>query len=315
MRPAVDVVILSWNRKDMILETIANIRAQVDVEPKIWVVDQGSDDETLAALRPLAADGSISLLELGYNTGVAGGRNRGTVLGQADIIVSIDNDAVFESEHALAYAVQCFQDDPRLGVMSFRIKNYTPGKTILVVGRMLARFSRAKRSDFTATRFVGCGHAIRRSAWNQTRQYDERLFFYWEELDLSYQLIAQQYHIVYDPQVVVLHKVSPEKRTNWREKRYYYLVRNAIYLDYKYYRSTRSAFKLAAGYLLKGFYNRLYRQSVRAIWDAAGMIRTLPDDIPPLNEHARAYIAEHDLRYRGSTWDRFRREVLTSLPE
>lgn len=314
--PRVDVVILSWNRRDLILDTITNVQAQSGVESTIWVVDQGSDDATLDALRPLHDRGAIRLVELGQNRGVAGGRNAGNARGSAGIIVSLDNDAVFEREDALHDAVATFDADPQLGALSFRIKNYYTGADDWLNWGYARQLWDRRSQPFTATRFVGCGHAIRRSAWAQTPGYDSALFFFWEELDLSYRLIALGWHIRYEPSIVVRHKVSPEARTNWRDTRYYYLVRNALYLDYKYFRSPRQVAVMAAGYLLKGAYNGLWGQPLRAIRDARRMIDRLdPAQAVTLDRAARAYLWEHDGRYRGRLWDRLRQNVFVRLPE
>ena len=315
-RSGVDVVILSWNRRNLMLETIANVQAQSGVDKTIWIVDQGSDDETLDALRPLHERGDIHLIELGQNVGVAEGRNQGNHRGTAGIIVSLDNDAVFDREDALLDVAAAFDADPQLGALGFRIKNYYTGDDDWLNWGYARQLWDQRAHPFTATRFVGCGHAIRRSAWAQTLDYDSDLFFFWEELDLSYQLIALGYHIRYEPAIVVRHKVSPEVRTNWRDTRYYYLVRNALYLHYKYFRSMRQVIVMAAGYLLKGAFNGLWGQPVRAIWDARRMIGQLdPARAVILDHAAQAYLWEHDGRYRGSFWNRLWQNVFVRLPD
>lgn len=50
-------------------------------------------------------------------------------------------------------------------------------------------------------------------------------------------------------------------RAYWQETRYYYLVRNAIYVDYKYFRSSGRVAAQALGYLVKGAHNRLTSQA------------------------------------------------------
>ena len=314
-QPTLDVVILSWNRHELILETIASVQQQRDVQATIWVVDQGSDAATLQALRPLHEAGAIHLLEMGRNLGVAAGRNVGNTQGDAPIIVSLDNDAVFADENALRKIVALFRENERLGAVGFRLKNYFTGEDDWLNWAYPRRLFERRAERFLTTRFVGAAHAIRRAAWEQTRGYDPRLFFYWEELDLGYQLIAAGWQVAYDPRVVVRHKVAPETRLNWHDGRYYYLVRNALYLNYKYFRSWRAVLKLAAGYVLKGAYNGLLGEALRALRDATGMMNAVRvEDMPPLNEAARRYIAENDSGVRGSLWQRLRHEVFTRLP-
>ncbi len=59
---------------------------------------------------------------------MAAGRNLGMRKGEARTIISIDNDAIFSSEHALLEAADLFAEKPELGAVSFRIDNYGTGE-------------------------------------------------------------------------------------------------------------------------------------------------------------------------------------------
>ena len=311
----VDVVVLSWNRLDTTLETIANIETQQDVAAKIWIVDQGSEADCVQGLRQVAArSDAIHLEELDHNIGVAGGRNLAMSLGNAEYIVAIDNDAEFASPKALSEAAARLRAAPELGVIGFRIVNFYTGE----LDRLSWVYPRSlldrNKEEFLATRFCGAGHAIRRSALERTAGYDEALFFFWEELDLCYQMIEQRYQIAYVPSIEVRHKVDPGQRTNWSGERFYYLVRNALYLDWKYYRSKARFAAMASGYQVKAARNRVSAQAVRGTRDALAMISSLKADTKPLGPEARKYIEDNDLYYRGSIVERIRREVLDRLP-
>jgi GT2 family glycosyltransferase len=316
LQPIVDVVILSWNRLDLTLQSINSVRNQKEATPRVWIVDQGSEQDCLQALRDLSEnDRAVSLHECGHNTGVAEGRNTGIALGSAECVVCLDNDAVLISETALAHAAASFSNDPKLAAIGFRIVDPETGDDELASwGYARSLLSRSDQ-PFVTTRYVGAGHALRRSAVEETNGYDKQLFFYWEELDLSYQLIDAGYRIVYDPTVIVEHRASLEMRAHWRSTRYYYYVRNAIYLDFKYFRSPFRVVVQVAGYLIKGIYNGLTRQASSGVIDALRMIRRAREQRNArLSEAALAYIREHDLRYRGGLLQRIRDEVLVQLP-
>src|SRR3990172_10401558 len=308
----IDVVILSWNRALMTTETISNVLAQEDVDLKVWVVDQGSDSMEVAKLhKAVAGDHRVTISELGQNLGVAKGRNYGMGLGTGELIIGTDNDAVFKDPRTLSKLRRRFERDANLGVIGFRTDNFYSGNLDIASWAYPRGLILKKDQEFTATRFPGAGHAIRRTALDQTTSYDERLFFYWEELDLSYQLIDLGYKILYCPEYVVLHKRSDEKRMNWAEGRFYYLVRNALYLEWKYFRSARRWLVLALGYLAKGYYNREVKQAGQGVWDALGMVRKINlRQIRPLSKSARAYIYDNDLIHRGGTLARISSEVL-----
>ena len=246
---------------------------------------------------------------------MAAGRNLGMRKGEARTIISIDNDAIFSSEHALLEAADLFAEKPELGAVSFRIDNYGTGELDVNSWVFPKKLLERRNSGFLTTRFTGGGNAIRREAFQATKGYDERLFFYWEELDLAYQMIAEGYTILYEPSIVVRHKTVAEGGVNWKQERFYFLVRNALYLDWKYFKSYGRLLALATGYLAKGLYNGVVFQVYRGIRDSLGMMKSLgSDEKSKLTARALEYIQLNDLRYRGNLWERVNHEVLTPLP-
>lgn len=309
--PDVDVVILSWNRLEATLEAIASANGQTGVRAHVWVVDQGSEPPALEALRREAAAGRINLVELGTNHGVPGGRNIGMARGTAPYVVSLDNDAEFRDPDTLLRVARAFEAEPALGALSFRMLNYFTGEDDWGAW-VFARTLKARSAEaFPSARFVGGGHAIRRQALERTRGYDESLFFYWEELDLANQLIEAGYTLRYEPELVVRHKVSPEARTNWDAGRYYYLVRNALYLRYKYGEGTLKLLGVALGYQVKGWVNGWVKQPLKGAVDGIRMGRASPRT--PLGPAARAYIHQHDRAHRGGLLARLKREVFERM--
>ena len=82
--PLVSVVIITWNRKDDVLESIQSIYEQNYQNVEIVVVDNGSTDGTADAL----AQGfpGVKIVALDRNTGVSEGRNLGVAAAKGDII-------------------------------------------------------------------------------------------------------------------------------------------------------------------------------------------------------------------------------------
>jgi GT2 family glycosyltransferase len=310
----VDVVILSWNRVADTVQSIESALSQVGVRVFVWVVDQGSEKEGLDSLkRATFGRKNVKICELGENRGVPGGRNWGIALGDSDIVVCLDNDAVFKDDSCLLKVVRQFQTLERLGVLGFRIENFftnSISRSDWVYPRSLINRS---FEPFLATRFCGAGHAIRRSTFEEVGGYDEKLFFYWEELDLSYKIINIGFDVAYDPSITVLHKVNTESRVRWDDQRYYFLVRNAIYIDWKHFRSVGRLVTIAAGYLVKGIYNHLDQQALKGIRDGLELCIFSSRVSPILSASARKYIRDNDLVLRGNFLDRIKREVLEKI--
>ncbi len=317
--PDVDVILLSWNRSKMTLETVHNLLEQQGVNLKIWIVDQGSRPDELQFLRDSTKDFSnVQITALEKNVGVPAGRNIGTQLGKAPYTVSLDNDAIFESSNALKETVEIFEQNPKIGAISFRINNFYTNQDDELSWVYPKSLKLMKDQKFFTTRFVGCGHAIRRDVFEKAGGYDGDLFFCWEEIDISYRIINLGYEILYNPEISVLHKVAPEARVRWKDKRFYFQVRNALYSNFKYNQDLGQSSLLATGYIIRGCFNQVPLQAIQGIIHAVKMCqktRIEPHNCSlKLTEAARSYLWEYEIKYRGTLWNRIKQEVLAKLP-
>src|SRR5258707_4479496 len=93
--PRVTAVVVTYNRRQLLLEALAAVHAQTRVPDAVIVVDNASTDDTAAAVR--AHYPSARLAELAHNTGGAGGFAYGMALalaGGADLVWLMDDDTV-----------------------------------------------------------------------------------------------------------------------------------------------------------------------------------------------------------------------------
>lgn len=311
-----DVVILALDRAEETLAAIRSALEQTGVFRHVVIVDQGSASATLARFASsIAGRNDATLLRLARNAGVAGGRNAGSAFGHGRHIVALDNDAIFSDASVLAGAVAALDDDPDLAAIGFRILTYTGGDgdradDLSSWGYPRALLARAAECFDVAT-FVGCGHAIRRAAWEQAGGYDQALFFCWEEFDFCLRAISLGWRIVYRGDLSVRHKVSGERRFEWSGRRWFYFVRNRLYIGRKCGQSWLTMGPRFAAYLLKGARHGLLRQTLRALPAAVRLSRSA--HARNLSPSARAYLARTDAAHRGGLFTRVRREVLADL--
>jgi GT2 family glycosyltransferase len=123
-----DVVILSLDRPEETEAAIRSALSQTGISRHVFVVDQGSRPETLERLVALVAlREDATLVALGCNRGVAGGRNRGTALGHGRIVAGLDNDAEFADARTLARAVAALDCDPKIAAIGCRIVLHSTG--------------------------------------------------------------------------------------------------------------------------------------------------------------------------------------------
>lgn len=92
-RPKVVAVVVTYNRRQLVLETLHALTDQTRRPDEIVVVDNASDDQTPTAVRAHFPD--VRLVELARNTGGAGGFAHGIALAleaRADLIWLMDDD-------------------------------------------------------------------------------------------------------------------------------------------------------------------------------------------------------------------------------
>jgi GT2 family glycosyltransferase len=309
----VDVVILALDRAEATAAAIRSALCQTGVSRYVIVVDQGSAPDALASLAAeVHGRQDATLVALDRNLGVPGGRNAGSVLGRGRFIASLDNDAEFDAPDTLARLAAGFADDPDLAAIGCRIVVDTTGEDDLSSWGYPAALLARSRENFDAATFVGAGHAIRRAAWNDIGGYDARLFFCWEEYDFCLRAIARLWRIRYRGDIVVRHKVSPERRVSWSGDRWFHFVRNRLFIGRKTGESWLTLMPRILGYCVKAAHNGCLRETPRAVLAAFRMARGVRGN--PLPPAACDYLRRVDTAWRGNFLARLKREVLTSLP-
>lgn len=306
-----DIIILALERIEETLAAIASARRQTGVSTHIFVLDQGSCPDTLALLGQ-AVDGrdDVTLLAATRNLGVAGGRNLISDLGHGRVIVALDNDAEFAHCDTVARMVAALDGEPRLGAIGCRIVRYGDGQDDLSSWGYPLDLLACAGENFDAVTYVGAGHAILREAWRQAGGYDAKLFFCWEEFDFCLRAIALGWRVRYRGDIVIRHKVAAQQRVAWTGSRWFYFVRNRIYIERKLDRGWCGLVPRIVGYLLKGWRNGMPVQTLRAINAARAMA---PQPARTMPRAGLSYLSRNDRRHRGSVWRRLTREVLSRI--
>ncbi len=129
--PKISVIIITYNRADLLPKAIASVLAQNYRDFELLIIDDGSNDETETFVCGLALrDERIKYFKNEFNLGISKSRNRGVLLARGEYIAMLDSDdywldndklksqAAFLDKHAgvglIGTAIRCEDETGRI---------------------------------------------------------------------------------------------------------------------------------------------------------------------------------------------------------
>lgn len=215
------VVLTMGNRPVELDRSLRSALNQKDVDVEVVIVGNGVPGDWTSPVD----DSRIRTLLLPENVGVPAGRNRGVLETSGDVVVFLDDDGYYPSLELGKRLQSMFDADPRLGIVSFQIKDPDGGAG---QRRHVPRLRAGDPNRSSAvTTFLGGASAMRRSAFDAGGGLPENFFFAHEETDLAWQAMNAGYSIVYDAESVMCHPPTPATR---HAAFYRYNARNRVWL-------------------------------------------------------------------------------------
>ncbi len=213
----ISVIIVNYNRKELLRQCLDSIRLQSFKGFEVIVVDNASNDgsaEMVEAEYPEA-----QLIRNSENKLYCKGMNRGIKESQGEFVLGLNNDVQLDRDF-LKEALECFQVDKRIGLVTGRILRMD-GKTIDSTGLFLGRsrkpvergYGRRDRGQYNRPGWVfGVNGAVgfyRRTMLEdiskEGQYFDEKYGMYYEDLDLCWRAQKQGWKAYYNPKAVAYH--------------------------------------------------------------------------------------------------------------
>ncbi|UQZ76070.1 glycosyl transferase [Niallia circulans] len=227
MNPLVSIVLLSWNRKDDVIESLTRIQEINYDSLEIIVVDNGSTDGTQEMVERDFPH--VHLLRMYKNVGIEA-YNIGFENARGEFIVIIDDDS-FPEQNSIQRMVDRFNEDPELGVVAFDVRNFYQYDDMRR-DNIVESTTKIDSNQYIMS-FNGAGAGVRKSVFKQAGYYPEEFFLYHNELDVAYRIWNNGYKIQSFSDIISYHKYSPVNRSSWRAPFYY--TRNAFWIMWKNY--------------------------------------------------------------------------------
>ncbi len=164
------------------------------------ICDDGSTDGTFEYIKEHHPN--IHLIRNEKSKGLIYSRNKLLQLTQSEFAISIDDDLHFITSNPLELIADYFDQNPKCGLIGFRIFWSTSEPTSTITNEQPHRMQS----------FAGGANVWRMSAWHQIPDYPAWFVFHGEEDFAAYELFKKQIEVHYLPSVLVNHRVDLKAR-------------------------------------------------------------------------------------------------------
>jgi GT2 family glycosyltransferase len=229
----VSAIIVNWNGKHDTADCIQSLLDQDHSDLEIIVSDNGSTDGSIDFLRERFAS-SILLLENGKNLGFGAAVNRGLEAAKGDYLIFLNNDLVLESD-SIGEMVQVLQSDDEIGAVVPKILYYEKRDTLNSFGVLIhytgiACPNKIDQIDDPNLNPIetACGGIFMfpRKVYETSGGFDEDLFLYHEDHDLSWRIRLAGWKIRVTPKAVLYHHYKFNKGV----RKFYYSEKNRLHI-------------------------------------------------------------------------------------
>lgn len=232
----VSVVVVNWNRVDLLRECLISLQNQTYKEIEIIVVDNGSIDGSPYMVMREFPD--VHLLALNFNSGFAPANNIGAYHAKGEWIAFLNNDAVADKDWItnLVENTHHFPPDGPHAVFASRVLKYgteeldSAGITLYPDGTSKGRTNLEAKMIGAS----GCALFIRTDAWEEIGGFDDRFYAYCEDTDLALRLRKSGYKCEYVPNAKVYHRYSSTAGA-YSPRKIFFVERNRVFVMLKHF--------------------------------------------------------------------------------
>ena len=222
-----DIIYVSYNSQKWIDMCFGSLlKSDYDLKKvNVWIVDNASTDRTTESLKQFqsshgASFGSFSILESEQNLGFGKANNLGFQNGKDEIacFFNIDTEVYPDTLRKLEEDISASEDE--VGLWELRQFPYEHPKLYDPL-------------THEGTWSSGAAFAVRRSVFTQAGGFDEAIFMYAEDVDLSWRIRSFGYKLKYVPKAVITH-YAYQKANEVKPAQHVNSVINNLLLRYRF---------------------------------------------------------------------------------
>lgn len=240
-RPRVVVVVVTWNRKNDLIECIESLKKITYSNYEMIIVDNGSTDGTAGLV--IDSYPGIECIETGSNLGFSAGNNVGikrAIEKGADYLLLLNDDTVVDPRF-LDELVDGCEKDAQVGIAGPKIYCFDDPKRLWAAADLknIGKLDEGQEDKTEEVTFVvGCAWLIRKDAIDRIGLLDEDLFLYGEEDEYCARAEYAGYKMLFLPRSVIWHKANVQCE-HLKPYQVYYNCRNSLLVRRKKFNGLR----------------------------------------------------------------------------
>jgi GT2 family glycosyltransferase len=212
------VVVVNWNRRDLLKACLDSLSRQTYPRYEVVVVDNGSRDGSQELVRDLARGSSVPLRLIAndHNRGFCAANNQGFAGATAELIALLNNDAEADPGWlaALAEVIRSADD---VGMAASKILVWEDPRRIDKCGHLMypdgqnrgrgsGQLDQGQFDQVEETLWPdGCAAMYRRAMLEEIGGFDEDFFAYADDAELGLRARLAGWRCLYTPRAVVRH--------------------------------------------------------------------------------------------------------------
>ncbi len=261
------IIVVNYNGRHLLDSCLQSLERQTLSRDlyEIILIDNASTDGSVESVRERFP--SVRTLSMPRNLGFAAGNNVGFRIARGQYLAILNNDAEAHSNW-LAQMLAAIAQSPSIGGIASKICFRREPSRINSAGLLLYRDGRGGDRGYLEMDvgqcetpmevFGACGAAAmyRREMIAELGGFDERLFMYYEDLDLAWRARCRGWTFVYEPRAIVLHDHCGSSG-NGSPFFHFHIERNRVLVNLKNAPSRLAAWTVA------GFSARVLRSVMR----------------------------------------------------
>lgn len=236
VKKLVTVIVVNWNGKQHLEDCFSSLLKQDYPALEIIMVDNASNDGSVNFMKEKFP--AVQVIQNKTNIGFGSAVNKGISIGKGEYFLFLNNDLFLEPDCISELVKTLEKPDvggaiPKILFFDKRDTINSFGVDVNYVGIACPRYIYEKDSKFLKEEEVPCGgiFIFHRNSIEKLRGFDESIFFYHEDHDLSWRIRLTGKKLIANPKAVIYHKYHFSRNKD----KFYYSEKNRLYLLLKNY--------------------------------------------------------------------------------